>query len=157
MDKLKKVILLLKQKKLSIAAAESCTGGYLSYLLTKIPGSSKVFKGGIIVYTLLAKNKFLKIPLSELRKSQGVSNNICRLLAKNIKKYLNADIGASIVGFAGPKSKKGIKVGTVFISLIDKNDSVVKKLLIKGNRDMIRKKASLALIDLLNEKLKRTS
>ncbi|UCD16095.1 MAG: CinA family protein [Candidatus Omnitrophota bacterium] len=157
MNKLESVITILKKRKLSIAAAESCTGGYLSYLLTKTAGSSKVFKGAIVAYTPQIKNKLLKIPLSELKKTEGVSLKVSLLLAKNIKKSLNSDIGASVVGFAGPTTKKGIKVGTVFISIADKKGELVKKLSIKGNRDFVRKKASLALIDLIYKRLNKYS
>ncbi|MFH1318597.1 MAG: CinA family protein [Candidatus Omnitrophota bacterium] len=155
MDKAEKVVNLLKQKKLTIAAAESCSGGYLSYLLTQTPGSSQVFKGGVIVYTLQAKTKLLKIPLSELKKTEGVSEKISLLLAKNIKKTLKSDIGVSIVGFAGPGAKKGVKVGTVYICATDKTNSITKKLLLTGNRDAVRKKASLALIDMLYKMIKK--
>jgi nicotinamide-nucleotide amidase len=153
MTKLEKLIRLLKKKKLTICAAESCTGGYLSYLLTKIPGSSKVFKGSLIVYSLEAKNKFLKIPNSLLKKSQGVSTEVALLLAKSMKKSLNTDISASVVGFAGPTAKKGVKPGTVFLCVTDKKGSDVKKVIIKGSRDTVRKKASMAVIDELYRRL----
>lgn len=149
MAKLKEVISALKDKKLTIAAAESCSGGYLSYLLTKIPGSSAVFKGGAVVYTPAAKNRLLNIPFSELKKPEGVSKKVSLLLAKNIREILSADIGAAIVGFAGPGTQKGIKVGTVYICAADKNSHFIKKLSLTGGRDTVRKKASRALIELI--------
>lgn len=153
MNTLKNLIAILKNKKKSLAVAESCSGGYLSYLLTKIPGSSKVFKGSIVVYSLEAKNKFFKIPLPLLKKTQGVSNEIALLLAKRVKKVFNSDIGVSLVGFAGPETKKGIKAGTVFMAVADKNGVISKKIVVKGNRDIVRKKASLYLIGLLYKHL----
>lgn len=149
----KQLILNLQKKKLSLAVAESCTGGYLSYLLTRTPGSSKVFKGGLIVYSLGAKHKLLKIPLSKLEKDHGVSAEISLLLAKNVRITLNADIGASITGFAGPGARKGIKAGTVFFGISDKKGSQVKKIIFTGDRDTIRKKAGKYLIDLLHRRL----
>ena len=154
MQKLKKVIHTLQKRKLTIAAAESCTGGYLSYLLTKIPGSSKVFKGSIIAYSLESKNKFFKISSSLLKRTQGVSEEISLILAKKVKKIFRTSIGISVVGFAGPKTKKGIKVGTIFMSIADKKGTETKKLIIKGNRDTIRKKASQYLIKLIHERIK---
>ncbi|MDP2923663.1 MAG: CinA family protein [Candidatus Omnitrophota bacterium] len=149
MNTLKNLIAILKNKKKSLAVAESCSGGYLSYLLTKIPGSSKVFKGSIVVYSLEAKNKFFKIPLPLLKKTQGVSNEIALLLAKRVKKVFNSDIGVSLVGFAGPETKKGIKAGTVYITVANRAGVISKKMVIKGSRDTVRKKASLFAINLL--------
>lgn len=153
MKTLKKLIAILKKKKLSVALAESCSGGYASYLLTKLSGSSKVFKGGIIVYTLEAKNKFFKIPFKSLKKTQGVSKDIALVLAKKVRQKLNADIGGSLVGFAGPKTKKGIKVGTVLMSVADKKGILIKKVVIKGSRDRVRKNASKMLINLIYERI----
>ncbi|MFA6282427.1 MAG: CinA family protein [Candidatus Omnitrophota bacterium] len=154
MSKLENLIDRLKTKKLTIAAAESCSGGYLSYLLTKIPGSSKIFKGSIVVYSLEAKNNFFKIPLPLLKKTQGVSGEIAALLAKGTKKLFKIDIGLSLVGFAGPETMKGVKKGTVFFAIADKNGVAVKKLIIKGSRDYVRKTASLNVIDFLYTHIK---
>jgi nicotinamide-nucleotide amidase len=152
-NRLETLINLLKKRKMSIAVAESCSAGYLSYLLTKVPGSSKVFKGSIVVYNLKAKNKFFKIPYSLLEKTEGVSDTVAVLLAKGVRKIFNADLGASLVGFAGPETKKGIKVGTVFMSLVGKKGGWVKRIVLRGNRDKVRSKASLLLIDLIYKHL----
>lgn len=151
--KSKKLIVTLKEKGKTLALAESCSGGYASYLLTKIPGASLVFKGAVVVYSLDTKNKLFKIPFSLLKKTQGVSKEIALKLAVRVRKKLNADIGASIVGFAGPKTKKGIKVGTTFIAFSSKNTKETKKIIIKGSRDIVRKKASRLLIDFIYQKL----
>ena len=153
MNKLENLITWLKTKKITIAAAESCSGGYLSYLLTKTPGSSKIFKGSVVVYSLETKNKFFKIPLPLLKKSEGVSSKIAALLAKGTRKLFKVDIGLSLVGFAGPEAMKGIKKGTIFFAVADKNGGVVKKAIISGNRDYVRKKASQMVIDLLYRSL----
>ncbi len=147
--KLKKLIDTLKEKKQTLALAESCSGGYASYLLTKIPGVSEVFMGSVVVYSLEAKNKLFNIPSSLLEKTQGVSKEVALKLATEVRKKLNANIGASIVGFAGPKTKKGIKVGTTFIAFSSKNKQKTKKIIIKGTRDVVRKKASAHLIELI--------
>ena len=152
---IKSLIATLKKHNLTLAAAESCSAGYLSYLLTKTPGSSKVFKGGIVAYSLTAKAKFFKIPYSTLKKTQGVSKEVALSLAKGIRKLFNTDLGISIVGFAGPETKKGVKPGTVFIGLSDKNNVMSKKYIIKGSRDRVRKKVSEKAIELIFKKLKR--
>lgn len=157
MMKLKKLITALKNKKLTLALAESCSGGYASYLLTKTPGASTVFKGSVITYSLETKNKFFKVPSQLLKKTQGVSKEVASKLALGTRKKFNADIGASLVGFASPehnqraghKAKKEEKVGTIFIALNSKGKEKVKKLMLKGSRDIIRKKASAQLIELI--------
>ncbi len=161
--KLKKLIVTLKEKGKTLALAESCSGGYASYLLTKIPGASLVFKGAVIVYSLDTKNKLFKIPFSLLKKTQGVSKEIALKLAVRVRKKLNADIGASIVGFAspersrrtGPKTKRGVKIGTTFIAFSSKNKREAKKIIIKGSRDIVRKKASTHLINLIYKNLSK--
>ena len=162
---IKKLIITLKEKGQTLALAESCSGGYASYLLTKIPGASMVFKGAVVVYSLQAKNKLFEIPCSLLKKTQGVSKEVALKLATRVRKKFNSDIGASIVGFAGPSTtlrtsteqsrsagpgtKKGIKVGTTFIAFSSKNKKETKKIIIKGSRDLVRKKVSQRLIDLI--------
>lgn len=152
MSKLEKLITSLAKKRLTLAVAESCSGGYASFLLTKTPGSSKVFKGGVITYSLDTKERLLKIPPSLLKKTQGVSKEVAASLAKGVKKKFNSSIGASIVGFAGPRAKKGVKAGTIFIAIDYKGKLMIEESLIKGNRDIVRRKASLLLINLLYER-----
>ena len=137
---LKKLIIALKEKKQTLALAESCSGGYASYLLTKIPGASLVFKGAIITYSLETKNKFFKVPSPLLTKTKGVSKEVALKLAAGVRKKFTADIGASIVGFAGPERSQ--RTGTIFIAFSDKSKEEVRKIIIKGNRDTVRKKAS---------------
>ena len=154
MPKPERLIKSLRKERLSLALAESCSSGYASYLLTKTPGASKVFKGTIIVYSLYSKNKFFHIPYSLLEKKQGVSGRIALTLAKKVKDIFKTDIGAAIVGFAGPKAQKGVKVGTTFLAVSAKKDTVIKKI-IKGSRDQVRKKASHLLLDLIYESIYR--
>jgi nicotinamide-nucleotide amidase len=150
MRSLANLISILKTKNLTVATAESCSSGYLSYLLTKTAGSSKVFKGGIIVYSLEAKNKFFKIPYPLLRKTQGVSSEISKTLALGARKIFKTDIGASILGFAGPEGKK---VGLVYIAVANKTGVICKKMVIKGSRDTVRKKTSFLAIKLIYNKV----
>jgi len=154
MKRLNKIINILKEKELSLSLAESCSGGYACYLMTEIPGSSKVFKGGMILYSLESKNKLLKIPWALLKKTQGVSAKVAGLLARKIRKKFNSDIGAALVGFAGPKSKNKVPVGTVFLSVNYKNKTETKKIILKGPRNKIQKEASYLLLELINDKIK---
>jgi len=154
MNTAKKLLATLAKNKLSLALAESASAGYASFSLTKTPGASKVFKGGVIVYSLEAKNILLKLPQSSLIKTQGVSKNIAISLAKKVRKKLKADIGGSLVGFAGPTTKGKIKVGTFFIAVSYKGKVAVKKLTLRGSRDQLRKRVSRLLIELIHKKIK---
>jgi len=145
MKYLEELIYRLKKRKQTIAVAESCTGGYLSYLLTKVPGSSKVFKLGVVAYSISAKEKLLLIPPSLLEGNEGVSEEVAKFLAINVRKILNTNLGVSVVGFAGPQAKKGMR-GTVFMAVADKNCARVKEEKINGDRDTVRRKASYSLI-----------
>lgn len=139
---------LIKQK-ISLAVAESCTGGYLSYLLTQTPGSSRIFKGAIICYSLDVKHKILKLPIKLLTETDGVSEKVAQILAENVRKLFKSQLGVSIVGFAGPKAKPGVKVGTTFIAVTDGKTTQTKRLILKGTRDQVRKKAAEKTCDYL--------
>ncbi|MCF7916851.1 MAG: CinA family protein [Candidatus Omnitrophica bacterium] len=150
----KKIFKTLTNKNLTLAAVESVTAGYLSYLLTKTPGSSNTFKGSFIVYALNTKNKLFKIPQVLLKKTEGVSPEIAAYLANSVRQKLNSDLGISIVGFAGPTAKKGKKVGTTFLAISNKEEIVVTSAVIDGNRDQIRKKAAKLAAEILYKHLK---
>lgn len=154
MENLQRLITFLKRNKKTIAVAESVTGGYVSYLLTKIPGSSKVFKFGVVVYSIEAKHKFFKIPLSSLTSTEGVSEEVARTLAVKVRKLLNTDLGVSLVGFAGPKARKKMK-GVVFMGIATKDTVLTRGKKFKGTRDTIRQKASYALIDFILKTIRK--
>ncbi len=153
MDTLKKLVKALKDKELTISIAESMTGGYVSYLLTKTPGASEIFKGGYIVYSLDTKEKLFNIKPSLLKKTQGVSKTMASALSEKVRKKLKADIGAAIVGFAGPTTKKGVKVGTTYLAVATTKGVKTKKYVLKGSRDIVRKKAAELLINFIYENI----
>ena len=144
-----KVTKLLISKGLSLAMAESCTAGYLSYLLTQTPGSSKVFRGAIVCYSLDSKHYFFKIPKTLLKSSQGVSKKVSGLLAIRVQKLFKSDVAVAIVGFCGPQAKKGVKVGTSYISIAYKKKVISKKEILPGSRKQVRLKASQKALKLL--------
>lgn len=144
-----KLIAALKEKHLTLALVESVTAGYVCYLVTTVAGASAVFKGGLVAYSLDAKHNFFKIGRQHLKKTQAVSADIALILAKKIRRLMKADIGGSVVGFAGPTAKKAIAVGTIYYAVATAKGAVVKKDIIEGGRDAVRKKASRLLIDLL--------
>lgn len=144
----------LIHKKLSIAVAESCTGGLLGFLLTATPGSSKYFKLGLITYSNKTKQKLLNIPGRLIKAKGAVSQEIASKMAQNIKYLAKTDIGVGITGIAGPTGGTIQKpVGTVFIALALKGRTSCKKFLFKGSRDKIRKQSALEAMKLIRKVL----
>lgn len=136
---LKEVTKLLLGKKLTIAVAESCTGGLISHTLTNISGSSKYFKLGLVLYSNQAKSTILKISSKQIKRFGAVSEEIAVLMAKRVKKSAKAHIGISTTGIAGPSGGSKTKpVGTVFIGIAYKNHTSAKKFRFKGTRSEIK-------------------
>jgi len=139
----------LLKNKLSVAVAESCTGGLVSKLLTDLPGSSRFFLLGIVAYSNLAKKNILKIPAKVLTEEGAVSAKTASLLAKSIRRISGADLGIGITGIAGPTGgSKQKPVGTVFIAMVRKNRSICKEFHFTGDRDAVRKKAAIKALQL---------
>jgi len=129
----KKLINLLKQKKLRISFAESCTGGLMSSIITSNAGSSNVFNLGLVTYSNKAKQKILKVPSKVIKKYGAVSVQCCLSMVDNLSKISNSHINISITGIAGPKGgTKKKPVGLVFIGLKFKSKTLVNKYLFKN-------------------------
>ena len=129
----KKIYNKLIKKKLTIAVAESCTGGLLSSALTSVGGSSKIFNLGFVVYSNESKINVLKIPKNIIKEYGAVSKRVCFYMAKNLKKISKTDISVSITGIAGPSgSTKKKPVGLVYVGIKDHNKIYIKKYLFKN-------------------------
>ncbi|SFI24692.1 MULTISPECIES: competence/damage-inducible protein A [unclassified Bacillus (in: firmicutes)] len=136
-----KAIALLKEKCLKIACAESLTGGLFGDRITEVAGVSSLFKGGIICYSNDVKQNVLHVPEKTLQIDGAVSEACARYLAENVKKLMQANIGISFTGVAGPNVSEGKEPGTVFIGLaIDEQPTVVIPLTLSGSRQQIRER-----------------
>jgi PncC family amidohydrolase len=102
LDIVKKIAMVLIQRKASIMVAESATGGLVQYFLTEIPGSSKFFLGGIVAYSNELKKTALKVPKSVINRYGAVSEETVVAMANGIRLCLNADYGLATSGIAGP-------------------------------------------------------
>ena len=122
-----------------IAAAESLTGGLFQQELTSFPGVSSVYKGGIVCYTNEVKKNVLKVNPETIEKHGVVSHECARELAENVSSLLEADIGISFTGVAGPDELEGKPVGTVYIGIAIKGkQTAVHKLELGGTREANR-------------------
>ncbi|MEJ8548345.1 competence/damage-inducible protein A [Brevibacillus borstelensis] len=128
----------LKQSGRTIACAESCTGGKVASLITSVPGSSSVLRGGIVCYTNDAKRELVDIPQDVLDTDGAVSRHTAQLLAENVRKKLRATCGISVTGVAGPDPSEGKPVGLVYIGVaVEGMPTVVKELRLAGRRHAI--------------------
>ena len=140
---------LIKSAK-TIATAESCTAGLVSGLLTQLSGSSQYFILGVTAYSDQTKKMILKVPASVITRNGAVSKVTASLMAKNIRKIAKTDFGIAITGIAGPTGATLNKpVGTIFIAVAGKNNTLCKRFLFRGNRNSIRKQAALKSLQLL--------
>ena len=136
----------------TLATAESCTGGGIGAALTAIPGSSEVYKGGIISYTNEIKQKLLGINPILLKNLGAVSAPIAEAMALGARNALNADIAVSVTGLAGPGGDdRGNPVGLVFIGYADDKRIVSRRFVFSGDREEVRKQAVEEALKLILE------
>ncbi len=114
------VAAMLLEKKLTLAVAESCTGGLIASRLTDVPGSSNFLERGLVTYSNKAKMELLGVPAAVLEKHGAVSEETARLMAEGVRKIAATDLGLSSTGIAGPTGgSKEKPVGTVYLALAD--------------------------------------
>lgn len=132
---------LLQEQDLTIACAESLTGGMFQERMTALPGAGDVFKGGVVCYATEVKNKVLHVK-KEITDTDGVVSRACAAeLAVNVKDLIKTNIGLSFTGVAGPSEQEGKPVGLVYIGIAINDQPVhVEKLQLAGTRDGIRER-----------------
>jgi len=147
-----KIITALNNKKKTLSVAESCTGGFISNLLTNIPGSSHSFILGIIAYSNEAKCQLLKISPKTIKKYGSVSEQIAIDMAKGIRKIHNTSFGLSITGIAGPTGgTKNKPIGLTFIAINTEYETLCLKCQFQGTRTSIKSKAAKEALKVLHE------
>lgn len=133
------VIAALKARGLTLAAAESCTGGLTAKRLTDVPGASAVFLGGVVSYTNGVKERALGVLHDMLEEYGAVSGPVAHAMAEGVRHLTGADFGLSVTGVAGPdKDDRGHDVGTVYVALSAENKTTVQLLHLSGDRSAIR-------------------
>ncbi len=147
-NQLKNLTTRLKKNKIKVSVAESCTGGLISYNLTKIPGASKFFIVGIVSYSNISKLDLLKVRQKTLTKYGAVSAEICKEMCNNLLKISKTNIAISVTGIAGPDGgTKKKPIGLVYVGICSKNKLEIKKF-------NFGKK--LSRINIQNQTLKKT-
>ncbi len=134
---------VLSSQKLTIAVAESCTGGLIAFRLTNISGSSAFFERGAVTYSNQAKTEMLGVAKEVIEKHGAVSEQTAKAMAEGIRKQSRTDLGLSVTGIAGPTGgTPGKPVGTVFIALASDKGTECQKHLFQGDRAAIRRETS---------------
>lgn len=146
---------LLKERSMTIATAESCTGGLLSDRITNIPGSSSYFLEGIVSYSNEAKSQILAVPMELIETHGAVSAQVVEAMARGVKQLSGSNIGIGISGIAGPGGGTAEKpVGTVFIGLqIDREEPVSYEYRFHGTREEIKLITALNALNLIRQSL----
>ncbi len=145
---------LLVSKKRKLAVAESVTGGMISELITSVPGASRYFALGVTAYSNEAKSSILGVSEKLMLDKGAVSEEVAVEMAKGVRKQGLADIGVSSTGIAGPGGGSSEKpVGLVYIALATQRKATGKELRLVGNRELIVRRASAAVLEMIRRSL----
>lgn len=141
---------VLRKKKVTIATAESCTGGEIAHLLTSVPGSSDYFKGAVVSYANEVKVNVLGVNATDIEKEGAVSETVVMQMAEGVKKLMGTDYAVSTSGVAGPEGGTPEKpVGTVWIGVATPEKTFAKKFVFSFTRERNIAKASVKALELV--------
>jgi PncC family amidohydrolase len=141
----------LINKELTVSVAESCTGGLVSHLLTKLPGSSAFFEAGIVSYSRKSKEQILGISRKIITRQGVVSERIAKEMAEKIRALTNTDFSVATTGNLGPAALEGKDKGLIYIAVSCGHCIVARELRLDGEREANKKEAALQALKLLLE------
>lgn len=132
----------------TVSTAESCTGGLVAARITSVSGASEAFKYGAVTYCNEAKNKILGVEKETLKTLGAVSAKTAAEMAAGVRKIMNAEIGVSVTGLAGPNGGEGKPVGLVFVAVNSDKYSEVTENHFSGDRISVRNQAADKALEL---------
>jgi len=148
------VAALLRGSGLTLAVAESCSGGLVSKRITDIPGSSAYFLLGAVTYANSAKTAVLQVPEETLAKHGAVSAEVAIAMADGVRAVAGSDLSLATTGIAGPDGGSSEKpLGTVYVAIVDGNGCEVRHYLFSGDRETVRNLTATAAMELLYSRL----
>jgi nicotinamide-nucleotide amidase len=151
------VLALCRGRGLTLATAESCTGGLVAERLTRVPGASDVFRGAIVAYANDVKERELGVPEAVLREHGAVSAETAAAMAAGVRERLDADVGVSVTGVAGPGGGTEAKpVGLVYVGVSTPDDERTIEFNYPADRQAIRSRAAVAALHLVRRQLTRS-
>lgn len=139
---------LLRERGLTLAVAESATGGLITSRLTDVPGASDVLVGGVVSYASEVKYDLLDVPRGPV-----VTAEAARAMAEGVRHRLGADVGIAVTGVAGPSEQEGQPVGTVFLGLALGSTGEAVGMRLPGDRQRVREFATISVLNVLRERL----
>jgi nicotinamide-nucleotide amidase len=139
---------LLQERRVTLATAESLTGGMVGAVLTDVPGVSAVYRGGVVVYATDLKAKLAGVPDDLLAAVGPVHPDTAAALARGVRERLEADYGLATTGVAGPDPQAGIEAGTVYVAAAGPDSVQVRKLQLSGDRATVRRETVQAVLEL---------
>lgn len=143
----------LRLKQFTIATAESCTGGLVAERITRVPGSSDYFVGSVVSYTNEVKSHLLDVPEEMIDLHGAVSGEVAEAMARGVKMRTGATIGVSVTGTAGPGGgTDAVPVGTVYVGLADDVVTSNRRLVLPGDRHLVRWRASTAALEMVRRR-----
>jgi nicotinamide-nucleotide amidase len=145
---------LLVERSLTVSVAESCTGGLLGHRLTNIPGSSRYFERGVMVYSNRAKEEMLGVPAALLAAHGAVSAPVAEAMVAGVRRISGSACGIAVTGIAGPDGGTPTKpVGTVFAAAAWPAGLRVRHFRFAGGRDAVKQQSAQAALDMLRRGL----
>ena len=145
---------LLRERQLTLAVAESCTGGLLAAHITSVAGSSTYFRGGVVAYSNPVKQQVLGVPTDILERHGAVSPEVAVAMATGVRRLLQVDLGLATTGIAGPTGATLEKpIGLVYVALASARGEQCRKYLWSGDRRENREWSAQAALELLQEHL----
>jgi nicotinamide-nucleotide amidase len=146
--------LLLTQRRLRLAVAESCTGGMIGGRITNVAGSSAYFEMGVVVYSNRSKTELLGVPADLVERRGAVSREVAQAMAAGIRERAGTDLGLAVTGIAGPEGGTPEKpVGLVYIALATADSVKAGEHRFLGNRGQVRRRAATAALDMVRRHL----
>lgn len=150
--------MLLKRNNQTLATAESCTGGYIAHLITSVPGSSAYFAGSIVGYSNSIKENVLEVSADTLKNFGAVSKEIVLEMANNAKKLMQTDYAIAVSGIMGPDGGTEEKpVGTVWIAVAGKRETVAQKIQTRFNRERNIEVTAINALNMLRQYILKDS
>ncbi len=142
---------LFKQNGFTLSVAESCTGGFISHIITTLPGASNFFEAGVVSYSADAKKSLLRVSPDCIAKYGVVSERTAREMAEKMRRLTKTDFSLSTTGNLGPDVLEGKERGLIYIAISTEGKTMTKELRLKGTREKNREEAALLALQFLLE------
>jgi len=148
---IQKIHAFFREKSLTLSVAESCTGGFISHLITNLPGASAFFEAGVVAYSAAVKENLLGVSPETIARHGVVSEQVVREMATNIRRLAGTDFSLSTSGILGPDVLEVKEKGLVYIAVSREGETFSKELRLKGNREENKAMASRLALEFLLE------